>query len=84
MIPTRPQNPAETPNAAAAPLNQNELRSVTAVIAYVAYKQKANEAIVETILTTKFGVDSVQDLTAADYDEAIRFLVDLNLDEVMN
>lgn len=67
-----------------APLNQSELRSVTAVIAYIAYKQEVSEASVCAMLTTTFGVDDIKDLTANDYDNVIRFLVDLHLDEVMN
>ena len=66
------------------PLNRDELMSVTAVIAYVAYKQKINEASVCAMLTARFEVDDVKELTAADYDEAIRFLVDLCFDEVIN
>jgi hypothetical protein len=65
-------------------LNLNELTSITAVAAYVAYTHKIDEATVLAVLTTAFGVTDVKDMASEDYDAAIRFLVDFSLDEAMN
>lgn len=67
-----------------APLNPNELTSITAVAAYVAYTHKIDETTVLAVLTTAFGVTDVKDMASEDYDAAIRFLVDFCPDEVLN
>ena len=71
-------------NADNVPLNDIELFSVTAAIAYVAYTQKANEDTVCSILASAFGVSGVKALSSKHYDEAIRFLVDLRVNEAVN
>jgi len=68
----------------AATLNKMELTAITAVVAYVAHTQNASETTVVSILTSQFGVTKVDTLPSQKYDEAIRFLVDLKLDEVIN
>ena len=65
-------------------LNELELKSVKAVIAYVAHMQTASDVTVSSILGAKFGASDVTELRQKDYDEVIRFLVDLNLKEAIN
>ncbi len=66
------------------PLNQSELKAVTSVISYVAYSQNASEQIVCEMLATAFEVKDVKALPRGYYDEAIRYLVDLRVQDVMN
>ncbi|MDD5586876.1 MAG: hypothetical protein PHY92_07980 [Alphaproteobacteria bacterium] len=67
-----------------APLSKNEMKSVTAMIAYVAHTQNVGEETVSSILSVAFGVSDVNSLQGKHYDAAIHYLVDLQLDEVMN
>lgn len=67
-----------------ASLNDIELFSVTAAIAYVAYTQNANEDTVCSILTSAFGTNGVKTLPSRLYNEIILFLVDLRVNEVVN
>jgi len=66
------------------PLNENELKSVSALLAYTAHTQHADEKTVRAIVETKFGVKDVTALPQKNYDEVIRFLVDLQLDLIVN
>lgn len=65
-------------------LNQSEFNAVTSLVAYVAYAQNTNEEKVRNVFKTAFGVNDIKTLPPAQYDEAIRFLVDLRFDGVMN
>lgn len=67
-----------------APLSKNELKSVTAMIAYVAHTQNVSEETVSSILAVAFGVQDVSSLQRKHYDAAIHYLVDLRLNEIMN
>jgi hypothetical protein len=67
-----------------APLRDTELRSIYALFAWVANQQNSSEQTVRCITETHFGVEDVQILPQKSYEEVIRFLVDLNLDEVLN
>jgi len=65
-------------------LNKLEHNSVIALVAYVAHNQKANEETVRDVLKTAFAVNDTKALLASQYDEVIRFLVDLRLNEIIN
>jgi hypothetical protein len=65
-------------------LNHNELKSVRSLLAYIAHTQAASEETVRAILETTFGVDDFNSLPQKSYEDAIRFLVDLRLEEIMN
>lgn len=78
-------NPATTnSDFSSSQLNQNEFKSVRSLVAYVAYTHHVSEETVAAVLTTKFKVEEVKALPSTQYDDAVRFLVDLRLDEVMN
>lgn len=64
------------------PLKDNELKSVYALFAWVANEQKAAEETVRAMTETRFNVETVTDLRQKDYDEVIKFLVDLRIDEM--
>ncbi len=65
-------------------LNELELNSIYALLAYVADNQNVAQDTVQHIVTAQFGVNDVTKLRENDYDFAIRFLVDLRLDEMRN
>jgi hypothetical protein len=66
------------------PLNELEVTSVRALVAYVAHTQSASDVTVCEVLGAKFGAPDVGALRRRDYDEVIRFLVDLKLNETLN
>lgn len=65
-------------------LNGLELRSVQALISYVAYSHSISEDCVLSLLNGYFETDSVEKIYQADFDSAVTFLVDLNPRVVMN
>ena len=65
-------------------LNELEVTSVRALVAYVAHTQSASDVTVCEVLGAKFGAPDVGALRRRDYDEVIRFLVDLKLNETLN
>lgn len=65
-------------------INERELTSIYALLAYVAYNQNVRQETVQMIVEAEFGIDHVTKLPRADYMRAIEFLVDLRMDEVMN
>jgi hypothetical protein len=58
-------------------LNENEIKSVEALIAYVAHNQQLDPRTIRTIVEARFGVHDVMLLRQKDYEEVIRFLVDV-------
>jgi hypothetical protein len=64
------------------PLNTYELRAIKNGFAWVAEEQNAASETVRSVTESHFGVDDVAALPRKDYDEVIRFLVDLRLNEV--
>ena len=66
------------------PLNKVELQAIYGMICYVAHDQNVGEDIVCEILTSHFGVDSVAALPSRLYQNAIEYLVDLKINNIMN
>lgn len=66
------------------PLNTLELNSVSTLIRYVAEEQKTSAATVRSIVETEFGVEDVQMLPQKNYDAVIRFLIDLQVNALIN
>lgn len=64
------------------PLQKNELNSVKALLAYVAYNQQVEEERVRAITCARFDVPEVTTLPRKSFDEVVRFLVDLRLDQL--
>jgi hypothetical protein len=65
-------------------INEYELQSVRALIMWAAEENKISEDTVREIIKTKFDADEITKLRRRDYDDAIRFLVDLQLEMVLN
>ena len=65
-------------------LRANELKSITALIAYIAHEQGVNELTVCAMLASALDVNDVANIPSREYDAAIKFLVDLNINESIN
>ncbi|HBM91399.1 MAG TPA: hypothetical protein DD400_05970 [Rhodospirillaceae bacterium] len=65
-------------------INERELTSIYALLAYVSYNQNVRQETVQTILETEFRVDNVAKISRNDYMRAIEFLVDVKTDEIIN
>lgn len=65
-------------------LNKMELTSVYALVAYAAYHRKISEDVVSQTVAQHFGVAAVDQLPRKSYDEVIKFLVDVQIDLLVN
>lgn len=65
-------------------LNERELHSIYALLAYVAYNQNIRQETVQMIVEAHFGIDHVAKLPRGDYMRAVEYLVDLKMDEILN
>ena len=65
-------------------LNDLELTSVRALVSYAAYHQKTSENLVEQIVSAEFSVADIAELKRTSFDDAIRFLVDLQVEILLN
>jgi len=65
-------------------INEHELTSVYALLAYVAHNQNVSQDLVQMILEAEFSVDHASKIRRNDYQRAIEFLVDLRVDEIKN
>jgi hypothetical protein len=65
-------------------LNENELKSVSALICYVAHDRKADQSSISADVTKRFGVSGLDQLRRQSYEEIIRFLVDMCVEEVLD
>jgi len=63
-------------------LNDNEMRSIYALLAYVAHNENMRQETVQAIVEANFNVNHVSKIKQRDYDEVVRFLVDLRVDEL--
>lgn len=58
-------------------LNNNEQKSICALVAYTAYQRNIDEGDVLALLGVRYGIDDITKLRGKDYDDVIRYLVDL-------
>jgi hypothetical protein len=65
-------------------LNKLELMSLHALIAYTSYDKKVSEEIVSALVKDRFSVDQIEHLQRAEYDQVIRYLVDLDPQMLVN
>lgn len=65
-------------------INEKEYWAITSLVSYISYKQSIKEETVWAILGAQLNVENVKTLASARYDEAIRFLVDLDTTKVIN
>jgi len=69
-------------SGAAETINKLELVSIKALLAYTAYDKKVSEDIVEDAFSSRFGIVGVEHLPRDAYDDAIRFLVDIQFEMI--
>ncbi len=65
-------------------LNDIERNAVLGMISYVAYTQNVGEAFVSEILTSHYGINTVETLPSQLYQDAIKYLVDLKTEKIVN
>ena len=65
-------------------LNAREMQAIENLFAWVAEEQDTARETVRSITEARFGADDVAGIERKDYDEVIRFLVDLRGDELRN
>ena len=82
METTKPATRARVQSAALQTLNERELQSVYSLLEWVAVEQDTARDTVDGVTAARFGVEDVTALPRKDYDEVIRFLVDLRIDEL--
>ena len=65
-------------------LNALELNSIENIISYIAYAEKKDVSTVTSILTSAFDVNEVKDISSKHYENAVRFLMELNTKLIIN
>lgn len=65
-------------------VSRNELTSIKALTSYVAHTKSVSESLVQECLSSEFKVSDMAELRRADYQRVIKFLVDLQLDLMIN
>lgn len=65
-------------------LNANEATSVRALVAYVAFNHDISEQAVCAMVEEHFHVEQIRMLPRSEWEEVIRYLVDLNPREAIN
>ena len=65
-------------------LTKNELTSLSALLAYAAHQQNVSEAIVLEIVKKHFGINDLRQLPRQKFEEAIRFLADVQVMHHLN
>ncbi len=82
------ENIIEFPQSGTMPLkggiNANELTSIKALTSYVAHNKCVPEDVVTAFVQAEFKVTSIADLRREDYERVIKFLVDLQVDLLIN
>jgi len=74
----------EGKNMTSSPINHLERTSIYALANYIAFESNLCEEVVLDIVASKFGVEKIGDIRRDNYDDAIRYLVDLNSKEIFN
>lgn len=67
-----------------APISAEERKSVEAMVAYVSYKNHIRPEMIEYLFTNQFGVREINALPRKAYEDAMRYLVELTNDPIMN
>ena len=66
------------------PINQLELTSIKALTSYVAHNKNVPEDVVRTFFQAEFNIADAANLRRDDYERAIRFLIDLRTELLIN
>jgi len=65
-------------------LNKLEKMSIFSLISYVSYISGAHEDIIRSMVETHFSVDDFTKINPKNFEDAIRFLINLNPKEAVN
>jgi len=65
-------------------VNDTELKALSAMVAYVSYNQVVCQETVCSVLTSHYGIETVQALPSRLYQSAIEYLVDLEMKKIVN
>lgn len=65
-------------------LSRDELRAMRALVAYTARAQQAHETTLLEILTSTFNVESLEQAKRGQFEEMMRYLVNINLAKILN
>ena len=65
-------------------IRKNELFAINSLISYKAYEHKTCETTVASIFQSKFNIDTIQNLPSHRFQHAIDFLIDLEMDKIIN
>lgn len=63
-------------------MNERELAAIYSLLAWVASEQDTSPEAVQEITAARFDTADVAGLSRKDYEEVIRFLMDLRIDEM--
>ena len=69
-------------HSALQPMNEREMGVIQSLIAWVAAEQDTAPDTVRAITETRFATQHVTVYARKDYDDVIRFLIDLRIDEL--
>jgi len=67
-----------------ATVTRNEITSIKALTAYVAYNKSVPEEVVTAYLHAEFNVPTIDKLRREDYEDVVKFLVDLRKELMIN
>jgi hypothetical protein len=81
-LPARADREAAIQSPALQTVNERELQAIENLFAWVAAEQDTAPETVRSITEARFGTTDVTALPRKDYDEVIRFLVDLRIDDM--
>lgn len=65
-------------------MNKREMVSIKALTAYVAHNQNVCEETVRAVLAAQFNVPTIDQLRRDDYEQVVRFLVDVQIEMLRN
>ncbi len=61
-----------------------QMTSIYALVSHTAYDKGVNEDVVRTLVGGHFGVSDIAKIPTKNYEEVVRFLVELNVKKAMN
>ncbi|MGE0108521.1 MAG: hypothetical protein AB7S81_01970 [Bdellovibrionales bacterium] len=67
-----------------AKINHRRALSLTSLIIYTAHKQQISQETVASVFLAQFKLDALEDLPMRLYENAIRFIVDLDVTKMIN
>ena len=78
----RPQLRAVVASGSLELMNQREIAAISNLVDWVAAEQDTTPEDVKNFTAARFGPGEVRDFARNDYDDVIRFLMDLRIDEM--